>query len=586
MTCGSHSWRGVRPVDFPVRWRGQRSVNKIAARHPYSRYAKRLLSEIQDVGEANEAKSSLSVGVVSTWNEAAPCNITLRRQAHAVMRGVLGTGESADEFTTIAVTDGIAQGNEGMRSSLPSRDLIADSVEHVVRSHGYDALVGVGGCDKTLPGLMMAMCRLNVPSVFLYGGTALPGVHRGREITGLEVVEGVGKVSTGELSPAELAELEVAACPAAGSCPIQATANTMACVSEAIGLALPGSAGPPAVWDARDRFASRSGEAVIHLAQQGIRPRDIVTRRSLENATAIVAATGGSTNAVLHIPAIAAECGIVFDLFDMDAIFRRTPLLANLQPSGRYVQVDFHRVGGVGVVIKLLLDGGLLHGDCLTVTGRTLEEEHRAVAFPVGQDVVRPLSEPLAPSGALTVLRGNLAPEGAVVKGGGSARRFRGPARVFESEEACFGAVLRRDYRSGDVLIIRNEGPRGGPGMPEMLKTTAALYGQGVGETVALVSDGRFSGATRGLCVGHIGPEAVLGGPIGLVRDGDPVTVDTAASVLDLDVSEEELARRRAAYTAPSATYGSGALWKYAQCVGPARYGALTLPAGHGRAQR
>lgn len=528
---------------------------------------------------------SLNVGVVSTWNEAAPCNMTLRRQARAAMRGVVSAGANPTEFTTIAVTDGIAQGNEGMRSSLPSRDLIADTVEHVARLNDYQALVGVGGCDKTLPGLMMAMCRLNVPSVFLYGGTALPGIHRGREITGLELVEGVGKVSTGELSQAELTDLEAAACPAAGSCPLQATANTMACVSEAIGLALPGSAGPPAVWDARDRFASRSGEAVVRLASAGIRPRDIVTRRSLENAAAIVAATGGSSNAALHIPAIAAECGIVFDHFDMDEVFRRTPLLADLQPSGRYLQVDFHRIGGVGVVIKQLLDAGLLYGECLTVTGRTLAQEHDEVAFPVGQDVVRPLSEPLAASGALTVLRGSLAPDGAIVKVAGAGHRFRGPARVFECEEHCFAVVLRRDYREGDVLVIRNEGPRGGPGMREMLQTTAALYGQGAGEAVALVSDGRFSGATRGLCVGHVGPEAALGGPIGLIRDGDIVTIDTASGTLDLEVSEEELVCRRSNYEVRPSSYGSGALWKYAQSVGPARYGALTLPIAHPRMQ-
>ena len=530
-------------------------------------------------GGERDRGSSLRVGVVSTWNEAAPCNMTLRRQARAAMRGVQNAGAIPCEFTTIAVTDGIAQGNDGMHSSLPSRDLIADTVEYIVRRHDYDALVGVGGCDKTLPGLMMAMCRLNVPSVFMYGGTALPGIYRGREVTGLELVEGVGKVSTGELSQAELTELEAAACPAAGSCPIQATANTMACVSEAIGLAIPGSAGPPAVWDSRDRFASRSGETVVRLAAAGVRPRDIVTRRSLENATAIVAATGGSSNAVLHLPAIAAECGIAFDLFDMDAVFRRTPLLADLQPSGRYVQVDFHRVGGVGVVIKLLLDAGLLHADCLTVTGRTLAQEHEHVVFPATQDVVRPLAAPLAPSGALRALRGTLAPEGAIVKVGREAHRFQGPARVFECEEDCFAAVLRRDYRTGDVLVIRNEGPRGGPGMREMLQTTAALYGQGMGETVALVSDGRFSGATRGLCVGHVGPEAALGGPIGLVRDGDLVTIDTACSTLDLEVAPDELSRRRATYEIRPSTYGSGALWKYAQTVGPARYGALTFPA-------
>jgi dihydroxy-acid dehydratase len=517
------------------------------------------------------------VGVVSTWNEAAPCNIALRRQAGAVMQGVWMADAVPHEFTTITVTDGIAMGHEGMRSSLASRDVIADSVEHTVRVHGYDALVGVAGCDKTLPGLMMAMCRLNVPSVFMYGGTTLPGSHRGREITGLDVAEGLGRVSAGTLSEEELGELEAAACPSAGSCPMQATANTMACVSEAIGLALPGSAGPPAVHDARDRFARRSGETVVELLGAGIRPRDIVTRESLENAVAIVAATGGSSNAALHLPAIANECGIDFDLFDVGAVFDRTPYITDLQPSGRYLQVDFHRVGGVEMVIRLLLDAGLLHPDCLTVTGRTLAENHRDVEFLTDQDVVRPLDDPLLPNGGLTVLRGGLAPDGAILKVGHMAvRRHRGPARVFDSEEACGAAVLRRDYEDGDVLVIRYEGPRGGPGMREMLQTTAILYGQGVGEKVALISDGRFSGGTRGLCIGHVSPEAALGGPIAFVRDGDTITVDLDSGTIELEVDEAELAARRAAWAAPERTYTSGVLWKYAQLVGSARYGAVT----------
>jgi dihydroxy-acid dehydratase len=520
------------------------------------------------------------VGVVSTWNEAAPCNMALRRQARAVMQGVSAAGGEPSEFTTITVTDGIAMGNEGMRSSLASRDLIADSVEHSVRTHGYEGLAGVAGCDKTLPGLMMAMCRLDLPAVFLYGGTALAGVHRGKDITGLEVAEGIGRLTTGELSEEELSELEAAACPAAGSCPLQATANTMACVSEAMGLAIPGSAGPPAVHDGRDRFARRAGATVVELLERGgPRPREIVTRASLENAAAIVAATGGSSNATLHLPAIANECGIDFDLFDVGAVFDRTPYITDLQPAGRYLQFDFFRVGGVEVVIKLLLDAGLMDPDCLTVTGATIGENHAGVGFLEDQDVVRRLDDPLHETGGLVVLTGSLAPEGAIVKVGSmKPDTFRGRARVFESEEEAGEAVLRRDYSDGDVIVIRNEGPRGGPGMREMLQTTAILYGQGVGEKVSIVSVGRFSGGTRGLCIGHVGPEAADGGPIALLRDGDGIVIDVASGRLDVEVSEDELVRRRAAWARRDNGYGSGALWKYAQAVGPARTGAVTHP--------
>jgi dihydroxy-acid dehydratase len=524
-------------------------------------------------------RDRLSVATVSTWNEAAPCNIALRRQARAAMRGVLAAGADPHEFTTITVTDGIAMGTEGMRSSLVSREVIADSVEHMVRARGFEALVGVAGCDKTLPGLMMAMCRLDVPAVFLYGGTTLSGWHRGRPMTGQEVVEGVGRVTTGELTERELRDLEAAACPAAGACPVQATANTMACVSEAIGLALPGSAGPPAAHESRDRYAHAAGEAVIALAHAGITPRQIVTREALENAAAIVAATGGSSNAALHLPAIANECGIAFDVFDAGRVFARTPHIADLQPVGRYVPLDLHRVGGLPVVIRALLEAGFLHGDCLTVTGRTLVENHAGVAMPRGQDVVRPVGDPLSPSGGLAVLSGSLAPDGAVVKTAGTATsRHRGPARVFESEDECREAVLRRDYADGDVLVIRNEGPSGGPGMREMLQTTAILYGQGAGDRVALVTDGRFSGGTRGFCVGHVSPEAAAGGAIALVRDGDPIAIDTDHGVLDLEVPVDELRRRRQVWSARENAYASGALWKYAQTVGSARTGAVTHP--------
>jgi dihydroxy-acid dehydratase len=517
------------------------------------------------------------VGVVSTWNEAAPCNIALRRQARAAVQGVWAAGGRPSEFTTITVTDGIAMGTQGMKSSLVSRELIADSVELTARAEGVEGLVGVAGCDKTLPGLMMAMCRLDIPSAFLYGGTTLPGSYRGRQMTGQEVVEGVGRVTTGEWTEERLHALEQAACPAAGSCPVQATANTMACVSEAIGLALPGSSGPPAAHESRDRFARRSSEAVIAMLESGLTPRRIVTRAALENAAAIVAATGGSSNAALHLPAIAAECGVDFDVFDVAEVFRRTPHLADLQPAGRYVAVDLWAIGGVGIVIRQLLDAGLMDPDCMTVAGMTLGEAHADVAFPAGQDIVRPVAEPLSPTGGLAVLRGNLAADGAVVKVAHMARtRHRGPARVFECEEDCAAAVLAQDFEEGDVLVIRHEGPRGGPGMREMLRVTAMIFGQGMGEKVALVTDGRFSGGTRGFCVGHVSPEAASGGTIGLLRDGDVIDIDVVAGTIDVELSDAELEARRADWSAPESDYRSGALWKYAAAVGSARTGAMT----------
>jgi dihydroxy-acid dehydratase len=520
---------------------------------------------------------SSEVGVVSTWNEAAPCNIALRRQAGAAMQGVRSAGAVPSEFTTITVTDGIASGNQGMRSSLVSRELIADSVEHVVVSHGFGALVGVAGCDKTLPGLMMAMCRLDVPSVFLYGGSTLPGSHAGRRLTILDVAEGIGRFTTGELSQDELDAIESSACPAAGSCPMQATANTMACVSEALGLALPGSAGPPAAHDARDRFARAAGVAAVALLELELTPRRIVTRAALENAAAVVAATGGSSNAMLHLPAIAHECGIEFDVFDVARVFERTPLIADLDPVGTYLSVDFHRAGGVEVVIRRLLDAGLMDPDCLTVTGRTIGENHADLDVADPFPVIRTVVEPLAPSGPLRVLQGNLAPDGAVFKKAHVAvARHRGPARVFESEEECQQAVLARDYADGDVLVIRNEGPRGGPGMREMTKTTAIIVGQGAGERVAVVTDGRFSGATRGFCIGHVSPEAALGGPIGLLRDGDTIAIDADAGTLEVELSDAELQARRAGWAPRATQYGHGVLWKYARTAGSARTGAVT----------
>jgi dihydroxy-acid dehydratase len=519
------------------------------------------------------------IGVVTTWNEAAPCNITLSRQAQAVKKGVKSGGGTPREFTTITVTDGIAMGHQGMKSSLVSRECIADSIELTMRGHCYDAMVGLAGCDKSLPGMMMAMVRLNVPSVFLYGGSILPGKYRGKDVTVVDVFEAVGQHSAGKMSDEDLHELECVACPSAGSCGGQFTANTMACVSEAIGLALPGSAGTPAPYESRDRFAYESGRAVMQLIAQNIRPRDIVTRKALENAATVVAASGGSTNAALHLPAIANEAGIDFDLFDVAEIFRKTPYIADLKPGGRYVAKDMYDVGGMPVLIRALLDGGHLHGDCMTVTGRTLAQNAENIVFPKSQDVIRPVSAPLSRTGGVVGLKGTLAPEGAIVKVAGlKTQQFSGPARCFDCEEDAFRAVDAREYRDGDVLVIRYEGPRGGPGMREMLSTTAALYGQGAGEKVALITDGRFSGATRGFCIGHVGPEAAVGGPIALVRDGDMISIDAETGRLDLDVDEDEMERRRASFQPPKNIYQSGVLWKYAQEVGPARKGAVTHP--------
>ncbi len=521
------------------------------------------------------------VGVVTTWNEAAPCNIALGRQAQAVKKGVKAAGGTPREFTTITVTDGIAMGHAGMKSSLVSREVIADSTELTVRGHCYDALVGLAGCDKSLPGLMMAMVRLNIPSVFMYGGSILPGRFRGKDVTVQDVFEAVGAHSSGKISDADLHELECVACPSAGSCGGQFTANTMACVSEAIGLALPGSAGAPAPYESRDAYAEASGQAVMELIRRNIRPRDIVTRQALENAARVVAATGGSTNGGLHLPAIAHEAGIDFDLHDVCEIFRKTPYIADLKPGGRYVAKDMYEAGGVPVLMKALLDGGYLHGDCLTVTGRTVAENLAKVAFPAGQDVIRPTSNPLSPTGGVVGLRGNLAPQGAIVKVAGmKGLTFAGPARCFDCEEDAFRAVRDHQYKEGEVLVIRYEGPRGGPGMREMLATTAAIYGQGMGDKVALITDGRFSGATRGFCVGHVGPEAAVGGPIGLLKDGDIIRLDAEKGTLTVDLSDSELAERRKAWKPRRHDYQSGALWRYAATVGDAEKGAVTHPGG------
>jgi dihydroxy-acid dehydratase len=519
------------------------------------------------------------VGVATCWNEAAPCNIALSRQAQAAKKGVAVGGGTPREFTTITVTDGIAMGHQGMKSSLVSRDVIADSVELTMRGHGYDALVGLAGCDKSLPGMMMAMCRLNVPSVFIYGGSILPGTFKGRDVTVVDVFEAVGLHSVGKMSDEDLQLLEEVACPSAGACGGQFTANTMATVSEAIGLALPYSAGAPAPYEIRDRFCMAAGEKVMELVARNIRPRDIVTRKALENAATVVAASGGSTNAALHLPALAHECGIEFNLFEVAEIFKKTPYIADMKPGGRYVAKDMFEAGGVPLLMKTLLDNGFLHGDCITVTGRTIADNLKNVRWNPDQKVIYPADKPLSPTGGVVGLKGNLAPEGAIVKVAGlKTLKFSGPARCFDSEEECFGAVSARLYEEGEVLVIRYEGPRGGPGMREMLSTTAALYGQGAGEKVALITDGRFSGGTRGFCIGHVGPEAALGGPIGLLKNGDIIEIDATTGRLDVKLSDIELEARRREWKPRETDYRSGALWKYAQLVGPARDGAVTHP--------
>ena len=531
------------------------------------------------MGMSQEDIEKPFVGVATCWNEAAPCNISLSRQAQVVKKGVAAGGGTPREFTTITVTDGIAMGHAGMKSSLVSRDVIADSVELTMRGHCYDAIVGLAGCDKSLPGMMMVMVRLNVPAVFMYGGAILPGRFKGRDVTVQDVFEAVGAHSAGKMDDEELHALECVACPSAGSCGGQFTANTMACVSEAIGLALPGSAGAPAPYETRDKYAEASGEAIMRLIETNLRPRDIVTRKALENAAVVVAASGGSTNAALHLPAIAHEAGIDFDIHQVAEIFRKTPYIADLKPGGRYVAKDLFEAGGVQVLMKALLDGGYLHGDCITVTGKTIAENLEGVVFPSGQDVVRPTSDPITSWGGVVGLKGNLAPQGAIVKVAGMKNlRFEGTALCFDCEEDAFKAVQARQYKEGDVFVIRYEGPRGGPGMREMLATTAAIYGQGMGDKVALITDGRFSGATRGFCIGHVGPEAAVGGPIGLLRNGDRILIDANEGILQVDLSDEELEARRKEWAPREHEYQSGAIWKYAQTVGDAEKGAVTHP--------
>ena len=524
------------------------------------------------------------VGVATCWNEAAPCNIALNRQAQSAKMGVKEAHGTPREFTTITVTDGIAMGHEGMRSSLASREAIADTVELTIRGHCYDALVGLAGCDKSLPGMMMAMVRLDIPSVFLYGGSILPGRLDGRDVTVQDVFEAVGQHQAGNLSTCELEKLEAVACPSAGACGGQFTANTMACVSEAIGLALMNSSGAPAPYESRDAYAEASGRAVMNLLEKNITARQVVTRKALENAARVVACTGGSTNAGLHLPAIAHEAGIDFFLDDVCEIFRDTPYFVDLKPGGQYVAKDLYEAGGVPVVMKELRKAGLIHEDCLSASGLTIGEELDRNSRDADGRVIYPIENPITKTGGVVGLKGNLAPEGAIVKVAGMEAQhqiFTGPARVFECEQDAFEAVQSRSYEEGDVFVIRNEGPSGGPGMREMLATTAALSGQGMGKKVALITDGRFSGATRGFCVGHVGPEAAHGGPIALLQDGDVITLNAIEGSISVALSDEELAARMADWTGPRETiYAAGALWKYAQQVGATYKGAVTHPGG------
>ncbi|NLS28619.1 Dihydroxy-acid dehydratase [Sphingomonas sp. S2M10] len=519
------------------------------------------------------------VAVASAGNDSAPCNTTLDFQADAARQGVIANGGMPRRFNTITVTDGIAMGHQGMKSSLVSREVIADSVELSVRGHCYDALVAFAGCDKSLPGMMMAMLRLNIPSIFVYGGSILPGRFEDRDVTVVDVFEAVGKFAAGNCPLKDLTALEKVACPGHGACGGQFTANTMACVGEAMGLSLPNSNMVPAPYKSREEIAIAAGAQVMNLLEMNLRPRDIATRAAFINAARVVAATGGSTNAALHLPAMANEAGIEFDLHDVADAFKSTPYIADLKPGGKYVAKDMHEAGGVYMLMKTMLANGLLDGSCRTVTGKTLGENIDQVTWNPDQKVIYDVKTPITPTGGVVGLRGSLAPEGAIVKVAGMHRlQFTGPARVFDCEEDAFQAVEHRQINEGEVIIIRYEGPKGGPGMREMLSTTAALYGLGMGEKVALITDGRFSGGTRGFCIGHVGPEAAEGGPIALVEDGDTIRIDAEAGTIDLDVAAAVLTERRARWQPRVNDYQSGALYRYSQNVGPAYQGAVTHP--------
>lgn len=528
------------------------------------------------MGHTDESLARPHIGVASSWNEVTPCNFHLNRLAQKAKEGVRAAGGTPIEFVTIAVSDGIAMGHEGMKVSLVSREVIADSVEVVATAQRFDGLVTIAGCDKSLPGMVMAAARLNIPSVFIYGGTILPGSFESHPVTIQDVFEAVGAYEVGKISLGKLEELERVACPGEGSCAGMYTANTMASAIEALGLSLPGSASIPAVDERRNQICVSSGRAVMKLLQQNIRPRDILTRKAFENAIAVCVAIGGSTNAVLHLLAIAHESGVRLTISDFDRISRRTPHIADMRPGGRYVMADLDKVGGVMRVMKELLDAGLLHGDALTVTGKTIKENLQDVKAIDHQDVVRPIRSPIHPTGTLAILKGNLAPEGCVVKVAGVKKlKHRGPARVFNCEEDAFEAVKEKRIRAGDVVVIRYEGPRGGPGMREMLALTAALVGQGLGDEVALMTDGRFSGATHGLMAGHVAPEAAVGGPIAIVKNGDMITMNVQKRRLDVELSAAEIKRRLRSWKAPKLKYTQGVLAKYARTVQPASKGAV-----------
>jgi dihydroxy-acid dehydratase len=532
---------------------------------------------MKGVGFDDDALSRPTIGIANTWTEAMPCNFHLRGLAEHVKRGVHDAGGTPLEFNTVAISDGITMGTQGMKASLVSREVIADSIELMARGYQFDAIVALCACDKTIPGCAMALARLDIPSVVLYGGSIAPGHWHGRDVTILDVFEAIGAHAAGDMSDEELSELEGVASPGAGACGGQFTANTMACAFEALGISAGGSAMVPAEDSQKGTVAERIGELVLGVLADDVRPSKVITRDSLENAIACVCASGGSTNAVLHLIALAHELGIELGMEDFERISRATPLFADLKPGGRFVATDLYAAGGVPVILKRLAEAGSLHGDALTVTGRTIGQVAEDAAEAPGQEVVRPLDDPLKPEGGLAILGGNLAPEGAVVKLAGTERTQQtGPARVFESEEECFRAVKDGRIEPGDVVVIRNEGPAGGPGMREMLQVTAAIVGEGLGESVAMVTDGRFSGATRGLMIGHVAPEAAKGGPIAAIGEGDEVTVDIDARRIDVGLSDEQIAERVAAYEPPPSPFGHGVMSKYAATVSSAALGAVT----------
>jgi dihydroxy-acid dehydratase len=534
---------------------------------------------LRATGLRDEDLKKPQIAVASSWNEVTPCNLHLDVDAKDVKGGIRAANGTPIQFTTIAVSDAIAMGHEGMKASLVSREVIADSVELMVVAEAFDGLVAIAGCDKSLPGMMLAIARLNVPAVFLYGGTIMPGKFDGRDVTIGDVYEAVGAHAKGRMTDEELYRLECVACPGAGSCGGLFTANTMSSCVEALGMSLPGTASIPALDPRRPEICRRTGETAMRLLADGVRPRDILTIKAFENAITTLAAMGGSTNGVLHLLAIAREAGVPLTLADFDRISRRTPHIADMRPGGRYTMADLDRIGGVPVILRELLDGGHLHGGVLTVTGRTMAENLSDIRRPQRQDIVRSLSSPIAPTGTLAILSGSLAPDGAVIKTAGVKRlTFRGPARVFEREEDAMDAVVHGRLSQGDVVIIRNEGPKGGPGMREMLSVTGAIYGQGMGEEIALITDGRFSGASHGLVIGHVAPEAAHGGPIAVVRDGDMITIDVPQRRLDLGVPEHELQARLRAWTPPPPKYRAGALAKYAALVSSSALGAVCLP--------